>query len=1132
MATKALPQAKVNTTKFLPSSKKTPANLAKQEKEGGALLVVETKLIKVENLIKTNLKIEADSTKKKQRRQQLQQREVSEDELEEQPEGEEKKAGKKISLPRLSFLERIKSFLFKMILTFVTIKLLPHLGKIAKIIPSVIGFVEGVLDWSGKLFDAMAGFVAGAYELRDKTAGFMKQLGGDLLLGTFQAFEGAISKVIEASIIIMMASGGDGGLLDVGGEMLGNWLKGRVGQQVAQQTATQLSIPGLGGAGGGTAASTAGTAGGMSAAAVAGVVAGAGLLASALGEGAFQLRKMAKGPIERTQKKFDKASWLDPRKYFHGATLAGQKLLLAPIAALGFILDIVGAPFRYAIELLRMPFLDEKGKKKQAKNLAKFDARIREDFRKGLNMLTLGFAFKEKGQFGNIYGNKGAQKEMMSKMASGGRAGGVTRSLKKKPKRPNIMPTKIQPGRSVADKKKFDRLFPDTENYRKATNKQGEKAWWDPLGVFTGEATEEEKRKRTKRKPVDPIGYLEETYKTSSAAPFFGPLMGATIKLVTGDEPSKVDYTNVGKGLNAWVYSTFGEEVKEYAQGGEVTDMFMDGKDLTMVIANSVEKNTKGTVSDVMSELKKQLALQPLGTQSKAAKEKQSHGDSATGAGHATRGGPSGAGSTYATGSSGEYGDILDLISSVEAKSYDTINSGYIDGLSTMTIAGARRAVLDSGIGSGAMGRYQQMPQFVLDRARSIGLDPNKDLFSPENQDKLAILLINGAGYKAWKAGTLSTEKFAYRLAGTWRGLPEGPSNLTYQDQYASGNKAHTTWDHVMSVLNGSKSGGSVASGEYNKGARTNALPFHLDPMEIDSGGPGGYGGDFTQATAQGLGPTGKPGKIYLHWTAGGWNSTGGGYHAIIRGDGSLLKKLDYSQKGSHTESRNTGSVGLSVAAMIQDPKAPGGHREWPKPVQLETLTTEAARIAKAWGWTSSDIKLQNIMTHGEAGSGRDGWLPAVSEKPYNYGPKVWGGDGSRWDLDKLTPGEAIGSGGPKLRQMIKSKMWTGGYTKSTKHVSWLGERGKEFVMDADSTAAMDSVFPGLLSALNKADYDDTIGVLRNYAQYELGAQMSADVPDEMIKPFVIPMPGQQTIVPIPVSMGGSDPFQTLDNGH
>ena len=628
------------------------------------------------------------------------------------------------------------------------------------------------------------------------------------------------------------------------------------------------------------------------------------------------------------------------------------------------------------------------------------------------------------------------------------------------------------------------------------------------MGVFTSDVTNKQSAvERAKAgTPIDPWGYIEEAYKTTSEAPFFGPLMSSTIKLVAGDEPSKLDYMNVGKGLNAWVYSTFGDAVKQYAEGGEVTDMFMDGKDLTLVIAKSVEKETKSSVSDVISDLRAQLALEPLGGASKAAMRKQSLHDSATGAGRVRPGGgPPGAGSTYATGSSGEYGDILDLISSVEAKSYDTINAGHIDGLSTMTIAGARRAALDSGIGSGAMGRYQQMPQFVLDRARSIGLDPNKDLFSPENQDKLAILLINGAGYKAWKAGTLSTEKFAYRLAGTWRGLPEGPSNLTYQDQYASGNKAHTTWDNVMSVLSGSKSGGSVASGEYNKGAHADISPVS------DTGGP-----------------VGKPKKIYLHWTAGGYNNPVGGYHTVFTGDGKMHRKLDYSVKGQHTESRNTDSVGLSVAAMAGGE----GNYQWPKSIQLEKMTAEAARLAKAWGWTASDIKLSNIMTHGEAGSGRDGWLPAVSEKPYNYGPKVWGGDGSRWDLDKLTAGEAIGTGGPKLRNMIKSKMWTGGYTKSTKHASWLGEKGKEFVMDADSTAAMDDVFPGLLSALNKSDYDDTIGVLRNYAQYELGATQNVDVPDEMVTPLIIPMPSQ----PIPVVMGGggstSDPYGILDLGH
>ena len=128
-----------------------------------------------------------------------------------------------------------------------------------------------------------------------------------------------------------------------------------------------------------------------------------------------------------------------------------------------------------------------------------------------------------------------------------------------------------------------------------------------------------------------------------------------------------------------------------------------------------------------------------------------------------------------------------------------------------MTIEGARQAALNAGYGSGAMGKYQQMPQFVLSRAKSVGLDPNKDLFSPQNQDKLGILLIDQAGYKSWKAGNMSTQKFAYNLAGTWRGLPEGPSGLTYQDQYASGNKAHTSWSNVMSVLGG---GGSSSSSQ------------------------------------------------------------------------------------------------------------------------------------------------------------------------------------------------------------------------------------------------------------------------------------------------------------------------------
>ena len=162
--------------------------------------------------------------------------------------------------------------------------------------------------------------------------------------------------------------------------------------------------------------------------------------------------------------------------------------------------------------------------------------------------------------------------------------------------------------------------------------------------------------------------------------------------------------------------------------------------------------------------------------------------------------------------SQASYKGILDLISSVEAPSYDTINGGHIDGLSNMTIAEARQAAMNAGYGSGAMGRYQQMPQFVLDRAKAAGLDPNKDLFNAANQDLLAKKLIDQAGYKKWKSGEMTKEKFAYNLAGTWRGLPQDSSNLTFQDQYASGNKAHTTWSNVMGVLGGDQSTSSPST--------------------------------------------------------------------------------------------------------------------------------------------------------------------------------------------------------------------------------------------------------------------------------------------------------------------------------
>ena len=158
------------------------------------------------------------------------------------------------------------------------------------------------------------------------------------------------------------------------------------------------------------------------AAASAAIVAGAGLAASGIGEGFFQLTKKG-GTGEQVRDFFKKKGEETggPMGAIYGAigNVAGFSNEATKVT--GNALDAIGAPFRYAVEAIRYPFLNEEDRKKQADNLAKFDGRIREYTRGWMNQIDfMNVVPDEKGGFGNIYGNDEAQKEMMEKMSEGG----------------------------------------------------------------------------------------------------------------------------------------------------------------------------------------------------------------------------------------------------------------------------------------------------------------------------------------------------------------------------------------------------------------------------------------------------------------------------------------------------------------------------------------------------------------------------------------------------------------------------------------------------------------------------------------------------------------------------------------
>ena len=182
------------------------------------------------------------------------------------------------------------------------------------------------------------------------------------------------------------------------------------------------------------------------------IVGGAGLLASGLGEGAFQLNKWGMEREKNWKKKAKDKWWSDPRKYFWAAAAGIMTILNRVFGLFGNILDVVGTPFRYLIELIRWPFLSKEGKEKQNKNMAKFDARIREGFRKTFNALDfMGIISDDKGSWGSLYGEKGTD------------AMGYTKD-----------------GENLDKKNKLEEAKKDAAK----VSTDGKNQWWDFMDVF------------------------------------------------------------------------------------------------------------------------------------------------------------------------------------------------------------------------------------------------------------------------------------------------------------------------------------------------------------------------------------------------------------------------------------------------------------------------------------------------------------------------------------------------------------------------------------------------------------------------------------------------------------------------
>ena len=153
----------------------------------------------------------------------------------------------------------------------------------------------------------------------------------------------------------------------------------------------------------------------------------------------------------------------------------------------------------------------------------------------------------------------------------------------------------------------------------------------------------------------------------------------------------------------------------------------------------------------------------------------------------------------------GKVGKVLDFIAAYESRgNYNVILGGSEKPLTTMTIDQVfdlQSDMVNRGMESSAVGRYQYIEPTLKDMVKYLKLDPKITLFDEKTQDKIAVAdLRRRCDLDGWLNGTTPDEKFLYKLSKVWASIPNPQTGSSFYDKVGS-NKAGVKTNIALAAL-------------------------------------------------------------------------------------------------------------------------------------------------------------------------------------------------------------------------------------------------------------------------------------------------------------------------------------------
>jgi murein DD-endopeptidase MepM/ murein hydrolase activator NlpD len=566
---------------------------------------------------------------------------------------------------------------------------------------------------------------------------------------------------------------------------------------------------------------------------------------------------------------------------------------------------------------------------------------------------------------------------------------------------------------------------------------------------------------------------LKESTEELDKTKYFGPILAISSKIMNKEEPTDRDYQNVGLGINMLIAKGIQDKqlkggiVAAFANGGLVDPDGLSAAETGGDISNWVAKTFRGAIE---TGAQKTMRLM------KEMREKKDKTVDPTLEGGSE---PGGGGMTKGT-----WGPLLDLIAGKESGgNYEAMYpSTTLPGATKLTIAEvARRA-------TGAVGKYQQLPQYLVGRAKAAGLDVNKDLYSAENQEKIIINVnIKGRGGERWLKGEMSDENFMQGLSQEFASLPNAQGKFYYPGQ-----RSAMTADKIKSALSKVKKGG------YSQ-------------QELDMSPSGSFSMGDTASV--------KGGKAFPLTKGRPGTSEGQVFNGPRRGR------------------RHAGVDVVEKAPWGKDPKLP--------------INAYAAGKVISERYNASDPYLSGLMIdHGGIQTRYLHATPSVRPGDVVKAGQPIGRLLNLGGQTHLHFEAYQGSKLLNPTSMLNASAYAKGGRVYKKTFAMLGEKGTpEFVFDYDTTRGLDSLAPRLLDKLNRAKTKPQLArILEFYAPKpqspDVASFPSYNEMSEASQTFIVqssppPPPsddygsggGSVAVIPILVGSGSGDAYSILYRG-